>query len=184
MGITKKKIINFLKDFKMVSELISGEKYVTLSGAIIAVNCLLDKIEKQCFVLDEKASRNYIDEHLIKVFTKGRDKLVKHCTKCNWICCVSLILDPRVKSDGLDETDWCREMKEEIIKTLKQLYKHYYQDHQDSKEMKDNKPAPKKPKINETENSLDFDVLFLKDDSLASEKELNSYLTSRRADSI
>ena len=49
--------------------------------------------------------------------------------------------------------------------------------------MKDNKPAPKKPKINETENSLDFDVLFLKDDALASEKELNSYLTSRRAGS-
>ena len=94
-----------------------------------------------------------------------------------------MILDPRVKSDRLDKTDWGREIKEESIKTFKQLYKHYYQDHQDSKEMKDNEPAFKKRKINETENSLDFDVLFLKDDSLESEKELNSYLTSRRADS-
>ena len=35
--------------------------------------------------------------------------------------------------------------------------------------MKDNEPSPKKRNINKTENSLDFDVLFLKDDSLESE---------------
>ena len=47
MRITKKNykfLVKFLKDFKVISELISGEKYVTLPG-IIAVNCLLDKIE-------------------------------------------------------------------------------------------------------------------------------------------
>ena len=180
------KIIDFLEDFKTLSETISGEKYVTLSRAIVGFNCLLDKIEKKCFELDEKETRNLIDEHLIKAFQKGRDKLIKHYKKCNWIYCVALILDPRIKSDGLDETEWSIEMKGQTLKTFKELYKKYYEQYK--QQNTDQEPLPKKRKIDKNENkkgnSIDFGILFLKkNNSLEWEKEINRYLESQRADS-
>lgn len=118
-------LIAFLKDFKSVSEKISGENYVKLPTAIISFNCLLDKIETKSFELDEKENRSQVDEKLILAFQKGRDKLIKHYHKCNWVYCVSLILDPRVKAAGLEATKWGREMVDQTLDKFKCLYQRY-----------------------------------------------------------
>lgn len=121
------KIVDFLRDFKIVSEKISGESYVTLPDAVTAFNQLLDKMENESFELDNKEYRNDVDEQLILAFQKGRDKLLKHYRKMNWIYCISLLLDLRIKSNGLNATSWGRELKGETIKKFKFLYKSYYQ---------------------------------------------------------
>ena len=56
----------------------------------------------------------------------GRDKILKHYNKFNWIYYVSLVLDPRIKADGLNLTSWGVEMKDQTIGKLKSLYKDYY----------------------------------------------------------
>lgn len=175
-----KLITDFLEDFKKVSEKISGEKYVTLPLAVVAFNCLLDKIEKKSFVLDDKVDRNQNDEKLIQAFQKGRDKLIKHYNKCNWIYCVSLILDPRIKAEGLDLTTWGREMKKQTLEKFKSLYKEYYDEYSNEKEIKE--PSAKKRKTdNNNENTIDFEILFLKSDVTSDwEKEINNYLQSPR----
>lgn len=171
-------LIHFLKDFKRVSEKISGEKYVTLPVAVIAFNCLLDKIEKKCFELDNKNQRDGTDEKLIEAFQAGKNKLIKHYHKCNWVYCVSLVLDPRVKAEGLSLTEWGREMKQETLKKFRSIYKSYYAKF-DTASCEE--PSRKKRKRANEEESLDFDVLFVTTDALSnSEKEIDDYLRSPR----
>ena len=52
------KIIDYLKLFKQVSTKLSGEKYATLSNAVIALNLLIDRVEIIIKNLDEKCDRN------------------------------------------------------------------------------------------------------------------------------
>ncbi|KAL7305500.1 hypothetical protein TKK_0002237 [Trichogramma kaykai] len=175
--ILLKELLDLLKDFKRVPEKISGEQYVTLNTTVIAFNCLLDKLEKISFDLDGKTYRSEIDEKLIEAFQEGRNKLVKHYQKFNWLYCVSLILDPRIKISGSDETSWGQEMKHNALKKFKSIYKNYY-DRFSTTDCEE--PVPKKLKIDE-EDSLDFDILFVKPStSSISEKELNNYLESPR----
>lgn len=178
--ILVEKIVDFLQDFKCVSEKISGENYITLPTAVIAFNCLLDKVEKKCFELDAKRERDSIDEKLINAFQKGRDKLLKHYRKCNWIYCISLVLDPRVKIEGLDTTVWGRELKKETLKKFKEIYRLYYEKFNTEKICEE--PLNKKRK--KSEESLDFDILFVKPDiSKSWEKEIDDYLQAPRPDS-
>lgn len=65
---------------------------------------LVDKIESIIFNLNNKFNRNTQDEALLLAFQAGRNKLIKHYRKCNWIYCISLILDPRYKIEGFDVT--------------------------------------------------------------------------------
>ena len=99
-------IAKFLKSFKHVSTIIAAEKKVTLPIVTIAFNMLVDKVEAFAKELDDKIERDKYDEILINAIMVGRDKLLKHYKKCNWVYCVALILDPRFKLDGFDTTDW------------------------------------------------------------------------------
>ena len=83
------------------------------------LNLLLDKIEQRTFYLDEKIDRTKNDEILISAFQTGRDKILKHYNKCNWIYYISLILDPRHKIAAFDNSSWGEEMKHESIKVFK-----------------------------------------------------------------
>ena len=76
---------------------------------------LIDKIKSIIFELDSKSDRSYIDETLSLSFQVGRDKILKHCKKCNWIYCISLIVDPRHKIECFNVTQWDRELKEKSI---------------------------------------------------------------------
>ncbi|KAL7287894.1 hypothetical protein TKK_0017957 [Trichogramma kaykai] len=128
------------------------------------------------FDLDGKTYGSEIDEKLIEAFQEGRNKLVKHYQKFNWLYCVSLILDPRIKISGFDETSWGQEMKHNALKKFKSIYKNYY-DRFSTTDCEE--PVPKKLKIDE-EDSLDFDILLKSSTSSISEKELNNYLESPR----
>lgn len=76
-------IVNILFHFKKVSDLLCGEKYVTLPSVIAALNCMLDKIEQTVETLDKKIDRSEIDELLIFALQAARDKMLKHYYKCN-----------------------------------------------------------------------------------------------------
>ena len=108
--------------YKYVSEIVSSENERTLPSAIIAFNMLLDKIEQIIFQLDDKIDRNCNDEKLLLAIQNGRDKILKHYKMCNWVYCVSLILDPRHKLSGFDLTTWGRTMKEESLKKFEEIY--------------------------------------------------------------
>ena len=90
-------ILVYLKHFKHVSTAIGGETNAILLTAVVAFNMLIDKVESIVSNLDNKIDRNENDESLLLAVQKGRDKLLKHYKRCNWIYCVSLILNPRHK---------------------------------------------------------------------------------------
>jgi len=54
----------FLKNFKLVSTLLGGDKYATLPLVIVAFNVLLDKIENIKNLLNDKEGRRQTDENL------------------------------------------------------------------------------------------------------------------------
>ncbi|KAL7303447.1 hypothetical protein TKK_0004629 [Trichogramma kaykai] len=174
------RLLEFLGDYKRVSERISGEKYVTLPGAVIAFNCLLDRLEKKSFELDEQEHLNEIDRILILAFQKGRDKLINHYQKCNWIYCISLILDPRSKAIGLQKTGWSRELHDETLDKFKSVFKIYY----DKYFIDDCTEEPALKKCRKSEEDLDFDILFVKPKkSIVWMNEINKYLEDPRPDS-
>ena len=65
----------FLKNFKLVSTLLGGDKYATLPLVVVAFNMLLDKIENTIQLLNDKEDRCKIDENLLLAFQTARDKL-------------------------------------------------------------------------------------------------------------
>ncbi|CAL1680872.1 unnamed protein product [Lasius platythorax] len=79
------KFYKYFKVFKTVSTLLRGDKYATLLMVIVGFNMLLDSIEKQIFELDRKIDKNEIDVCLLTAFQAGRDKMLKHYSKTNWI---------------------------------------------------------------------------------------------------
>lgn len=54
------------------------------------------------------------------------DKLIKHYCKCNWIYCISLILDPKHKVEGFDATTWGKNLKDCSISKFEYVYKNNY----------------------------------------------------------
>lgn len=115
----------FLKNFKIVSNAICGEKYVTLPIVVVAFNILISDIESTIFELDNKTNRTIVDETLLIAFQASRDKMLKHYRKTNWVYCSSLILDPRHKVEIFEKTDWGKEMKNEAIQCFEKFYKKY-----------------------------------------------------------
>ena len=55
----------FLKNFKLVSTLLGGDKYATFPLVVVAFNMLLDKIENTIHLLNDKEDRCKIDENLL-----------------------------------------------------------------------------------------------------------------------
>ena len=99
---------------------------MTLPTVVLAFNMLVDKIESIIFNLNNKLDRNIQDETLLLAVQAGRDKLLKHYRKCNWIYCISLILDPRHKTEGFDVTAWGKDLKDSSISKFEDIYKKIY----------------------------------------------------------
>ena len=52
------KIMEFFKNFKIVTKIVSSETKANLPTSVVAFNVLLDKIETLIFSLDGKVDRN------------------------------------------------------------------------------------------------------------------------------
>jgi hypothetical protein len=59
------KIVQFLKQFKYLSKILSGNLDVTLPTVVVAFNMFIDKIESITFNLNNKFNKNIQDETLL-----------------------------------------------------------------------------------------------------------------------
>lgn len=169
-------LFNFLKYFKYLTNILSSEKDALIPKAIVGINNLLDKIEDIAEELDVKPVRTKEDELLISALMAGRDKIMKHYKKCNWICCISLILDPRFKYKGFESTRWGKDLKKESIRRFENLFKNNYF-HGDQSE------ATAETKFDDLlEDPLDFSKVYVSEESTASwESEVHEYTQNRTA---
>lgn len=179
-------VCTYLKPFKKLSTLLGGDKYITLPFVVVGFNLLVDTIEKFTIHLDTKPSRNAAEDNIITAFRTGRDKLLKHYKKTNWIYCAALILDPRHKIEAFNFTAWGKELKESSLNKFEEIYKTKYQILQD---------APLNPiqTINEDEEMEDaaaFDMgSFYRQGSsyqcqgmsMSWRKEIDSYISENSA---
>ena len=116
------KLLKYLKPFKTLTDLFSGEKYPTISTVVIGINLLLDKIDCWITTLNE----NVIFDNKIKdCLIAARNKILKHYNRTNWMYCVSLISDPRHKLETFDRTSWGKELKNRSLQTFHQVFKNY-----------------------------------------------------------
>lgn len=115
-----------LKCFKKLSNVLCGDTYATLPSVIVSVNILLDSIEMLCHELDAKPDRNTTDERVIHAFQAGREKLLKHYDKTNWIYCAALILDSRHKLETFDKIQWRKELKSPSEEEFKRIFQTEY----------------------------------------------------------
>lgn len=119
-------VYKFLRNFKKLSEMLGGDKYVTLPSVIVGLNMLLDKIEQTVKALDEKKDRNDVDTALLLAYQSARDKILKHYKKTNWVYCVVLILDPRHKVETFHMSNWGKELLEPAVEKFEKIYKVSY----------------------------------------------------------
>lgn len=119
-------VCKFFKYFKSLSTTLCGETYSTLPLVIVGFNILLDKLEHFLLDLNTKVEENVVNSVLIEAFQAGRDKMLKHYVKTNWIYCAALVLDPRHKIQTFNLTSWGKEIKEGSLKKTESIfYKSY-----------------------------------------------------------
>lgn len=96
---------------------------------------------------------------------------MKNYNKFNILHCVALLLDPRIRSEGLDQTDWGRELKNDAIGRFRFIYRSY------SEKFFQDQHADKKRKV-DTEDPLGLDAVYFENPK----SELDCYLESPRSD--
>ncbi|XP_043474359.1 uncharacterized protein LOC122506311 [Leptopilina heterotoma] len=78
-----KNVNEYLVHFKILSQALSGEKYITLPLVVIGLNMLVDRIEESIKELIEKMDQSEIDAVIVKALKAARAKLMKHYEKSN-----------------------------------------------------------------------------------------------------
>lgn len=170
-------INNLLSHFKKVSDLLCGEQYVTLPSVVVAVNFMLDKLEKAVTIMDEKKNRSEIDELFIVAIQAGRDKILKHYRKFNWVYCALLILDPRFKLETFKKTVWGLEMMNCSYDKFKSIFQTYYTD-----ETTHSGQTQSEQNNNVNDFIDDYDGIYATKEVVSTwEIELNAYIMSPRA---
>lgn len=119
-------IHQFLRNFEMISTALGGEHYATLPLVIVAFNLLLNRIESTVTALDKKPDPGNVDEILLLAFQTGRDKMLKHYHKTNWLYCTALIIDSRHKVDTFLLTQWGAELKDASLDLFEKIYREKY----------------------------------------------------------
>lgn len=121
-------VFKFLKYFNELTQVLSGDKYVTLSLVVIGFNLLLDKITAEIDYLRGKSDieMNWVDDTMLKGLEACLCKLLKHYSKSNWVYCAVLILDPRFKVESFYKSSWGREMVRESLEKFESMYKMTY----------------------------------------------------------
>ena len=126
--------------------------------------------------------RTRADEVLLLAVQAGRDKMLKHYIKNNWIYCVVLILDPRHKVESFDLSDWGKALKKESYKKFIDIFSKEYCEQENINLIEDRE---KEIESQKKETGIDFNILYAKKKSCVLEtwdKELKSYLDSPRTD--
>ncbi|CAH0559358.1 unnamed protein product [Brassicogethes aeneus] len=176
LGLVQK----YLRCFKYLSNTLSGDSYPTLPLVIIGFNMLIDRIENLMIELEQKTERSPSDGIFIEAFRAGRDKMLKHYYKANWVYCASLLIDPRHKLETFAMTFWGAEMKNKSYQKFEAIYCEKYA------------PTRPIPPIQETEEQsgsdedMDIEFLFKKATPQSEteefwKQELNAYFYSERA---
>lgn len=119
-------VVTYLKPFDSLSTVLGDQTYVTLPLVIIGFNMLIDRIEDIVKKIDQKPDRNGTDEKLLVAFQNGRDKMLRHYKKTNWIYGISLILDPRHRVETFSLSSWGQELKEESIRKFETILQEQY----------------------------------------------------------
>lgn len=104
-------IVKYLKPFKTLSSILSGEKCCSLPMTALGINILLDKLKKWIHLEQ--------NEQIALAINTAIDIIAKHYENNKCIYCICLILDPRQKKETLQVPS---EKFEEIFKC--QYYKH------------------------------------------------------------
>lgn len=161
----------------MVSNtILGGDTYTTLPLVIVYFNILIDKIDGQIFELDRKKDRDEVDESLLLAFQAGRDKMLKHYTKTNWLYCASLVLDPRHKVDTFELTDWGKQMKTQSLQIFHDVFKQYQND------VEENKCKQRTPDFDtdEDEDGITLDMLYGNNKRFTPSEEFQAYASAPR----
>lgn len=66
-------------------KILSSEKDATLPSAVVGLNAISDKLEENIAKLKSKTDKTEEDFIIMSCLAKGRDKIVKHYQKCNWV---------------------------------------------------------------------------------------------------
>lgn len=167
-------IVGHLKIFKQVCNILSGEKYATLPAAVVALNLFIDRVKSMVENLNKIPERNSLDETLFLSFPAGRDKILKHYKKCNWVYCIVLILDPRYKTRGFSLSSWGKDLEEESIKQFKKMFEeNYFYKYLDS--IKEFEISAKRRKVNE--GLLDLKSVYPnRNETIDRQSEISQYL--------
>lgn len=80
-----KAVSKYLRYFKTLFAILSGEKYATLPLVIVGFNMLIDKLEKSIEALDLKMDQSQINVNIKNALQCCLNKLMKHYTKSNWV---------------------------------------------------------------------------------------------------
>ena len=118
----------------------------------------------------------------------GRDKIIKHYKKANWIYCVALILDPRHKLEAFDLKEWSKEFKDQSNQKFRDLLRNEYSkletDSSQEVAASTNTKGDDGDKEDEDDFSIDFDTFYVKapkNNNESWEFEINNYLNSPRS---
>lgn len=176
-----KKMCHFLKDFKTVSTLLGGDKYITLPFVIVAFNLLLNKVENAILELDSK-KENEVDINMLSAYQAARDKLLKYYQKTNWMYCVSLILDPRHKSEIFEKTNWGRELVDKSLNKFKTIFRENYYEKNASNSNKNEEVTACKYDSDDSDDSINIKNIFVDatSDEEKWENEIKDYLNTKR----
>lgn len=168
-------VFDLLKYFAYLTKILSSEKDATLPTAVVGLNTLLDKLEETMKKLNDKPDLTREDEIIISCIIKGRDKLIKHYKKCNWIYCVALLLDPRFKLERFKSTEWGKDLKDIAEKRFKNIFRYqYYNKNVIESDAESSQNSAE-------EEFVEFKSVYAPQKKVSWESEINKYLTSPRA---
>lgn len=146
--------------------------------------------KKTILNLDSKPDRSQLDESLLLALQAGRDKMLKHYIKTNWIYCVVLILDSRHKFETFKKTVWGNELFESSKQKFETIFKEKYyipKAHCQESDMNEAKQIDCIDTEEQLSNdAIDFNMLFKKHSELQLDLkdnwkyEIESYCNKKR----
>lgn len=83
-----KKVCKYLRYFKSLSTIFSGDKYVTLLYVIFGFNMLLDKLEES--IVNLRSETSTVDKRILQALEAADKKLRKHYNRTHWIYCAGI----------------------------------------------------------------------------------------------